>query len=102
KDGNGRVLDCWSDRSPPAVVTPEVKNRKRLRAADNARVRATALRTDFALRNRNLWGAAAFLTTLCLNRFWMHRCTAHHIQSQAACRARHRREDAQATPSPNR
>jgi len=83
RDENDRLLDCGPDRSPPAVFTPEIENRKRLRAADNPRVRTTALWTNFSLRYRDLRGAAAFLATLCRNRFWMHRCTAHHIQSQA-------------------
>ena len=83
REENDRLLDRGPDRSPPAVFTPEIENRKRLRAADNPRVRTTALWTNFSLRYRNLRGAAAFLATLCRNRFWMHRFTAHHIQSQA-------------------
>ena len=86
RDADDCVLDRGTDRGPPAVFTPEVENRKGFRAADNPRVRAAALRTDFALGSRNLRSTAAFLSTLCLDRFWVHRCSAHHIQSRGCGR----------------
>ena len=82
RDADDCVLDRGTDRGPSAVFTPEVENRKGFRAADNPRVRAAALRTDFSLGSRNLRRITAFLATLCLDRFWVHRCSAHHIQSR--------------------
>jgi hypothetical protein len=80
-----RTSDRWSDRCTPAVFAPEVQDRERFRAADDARVRAAALRTDLALGGRNLWSTAALGAPLCLNGVWLHRCTAHHIQNAMPC-----------------
>jgi hypothetical protein len=80
-----RTSDRWSDRCTPAVFAPEVQDRERFRAADDARIRAAALRTDLALGGRNLWSTAALGAPLCLNGVWLHRCTAHHIQNAMPC-----------------
>jgi hypothetical protein len=79
-----RPSDRGADRCPPAVFAPEVQNRKRFRTADDPSVGTAAFRTDLALGGRN-FGSAALLAPLCLDGIWLHRCTAHHIESRCPC-----------------
>lgn len=78
-----RSSDRGSDRRPPAVFAPEIQNRKGFRTAENPRVRAAALRTDLALRGRNLRSTAALWAPLCLNRTLLHNGNPHHIESRS-------------------